>query len=286
MTEEERETLKRKFWSTKVKTILILALILAVLATVIGAVVSGTPFFSNGVGTILSPIRSGIAAIDRQAEQYYNYLFSYESLQARNAELEKRILEMQEDVRNAAALQRENEQLRLLLDLVDEHEDYSLVSAYIISWNASNYRSAFTIGKGTNSGLEAGMCAITENGQVIGLVTEVGANWATITTVQDSSLEISASIASSGYTGVVQGTYLADGSSVLRMNYLPTDAILKNHDQVVTTGSTLYPRGLLLGYLTNVGLDETGVAKYATLEASCDFAGLEQIFIITEFSNQ
>ena len=176
MTEEERETLKRKFWSTKVKTILILALILAVLATVIGAVVSGTPFFSNVVGTILSPIRSGIAAIDRQAEQYYNYLFSYESLQARNAELEKRILEMQEDVRNAAALQRENEQLRLLLDLVDEHEDYSLVSAYIISWNASNYRSAFTIGKGTNSGLEAGMCAITENGQVIGLVTEVGAN--------------------------------------------------------------------------------------------------------------
>ena len=286
MTEEERETLKRKFWSTKVKTILILALILAVLATVIGAVVSGTPFFSNVVGTILSPIRSGIAAIDRQAEQYYNYLFSYESLQARNAELEKRILEMQEDVRNAAALQHENEQLRLLLDLVDEHEDYSLVSAYIISWNASNYRSAFTIGKGTNSGLEAGMCAITENGQVIGLVTEVGANWATITTVQDSSLEISASIASSGYTGVVQGTYLADGSSVLRMNYLPTDAILKNHDQVVTTGSTLYPRGLLLGYLTNVGLDETGVAKYATLEASCDFAGLEQIFIITEFSNQ
>lgn len=286
MTEEERETLKRKFWSTKVKTILILALILAVLATVIGAVVSGTPFFSNVVGTILSPIRSGIAAIDRQAEQYYNYLFSYESLQARNAELEKRILEMQEDVRNAAALQRENEQLRLLLDLVDKHEDYSLVSAYIISWNASNYRSAFTIGKGTNSGLEAGMCAITENGQVIGLVTEVGANWATITTVQDSSLEISASIASSGYTGVVQGTYLADGSSVLRMNYLPTDAILKNHDQVVTTGSTLYPRGLLLGYLTNVGLDETGVAKYATLEASCDFAGLEQIFIITEFSNQ
>ena len=286
MTEEERETLKRKFWSTKVKTILILALILAVLATVIGAVVSGTPFFSNVVGTILSPIRSGIAAIDRQAEQYYNYLFTYEALQARNAELEKRILKMQEDVRNAAALQRENEQLRLLLDLVDEHEDYSLVSAYIISWNASNYRSAFTIGKGTNSGLEAGMCAITENGQVIGLVTEVGANWATITTVQDSSLEISASIASSGYTGVVQGTYLADGSSVLRMNYLPTDAILKNHDQVVTTGSTLYPRGLLLGYLTNVGLDETGVAKYATLEASCDFAGLEQIFIITEFSNQ
>ena len=193
---------------------------------------------------------------------------------------------MEEDIRSAETYQRENERLKMLLNLKDEHEDYELVSAYIISWNASNYRSTFTIGKGSGSGLEEGMCAVTENGQVVGLITEVGANWSTITTIHDSSLEISASIASSGYTGVVQGTYLSDGSSVLRMNYLPTDAILKNDDQVVTTGSTLYPRGLLLGYLTNVGLDETGVAKYATLEASCDLANLEQIFIITQFSNQ
>ena len=143
-----------------------------------------------------------------------------------------------------------------------------------------------TIGKGTNAGLEEGMCAVTENGQVVGLVTKVGTNWATVTTIMDSSLEISASVASSGYKGVVQGTFLEDGTEILRMNYLLTDAIVKNNDQVVTTGSTLYPRGLLLGYLTNVGLDETGVAKYATLEASCDLANLEQIFIITQFSNQ
>lgn len=277
--------MKKKFWSSRVKTILILAVILAVLVSVAAAVISGTPFFSNAIGTILSPIRSGVAAIDRQAERYYNYIFSYESLQAKNAELEQRILAMEEDVRNAETLQRENERLKLLLGLSEENEDYSYVSAYIISWNASNYRSAFTIGKGANAGLEEGMCAITENGQVVGLVTEVGANWATVTTVQDSSLEISASVASSGYTGVVQGTFLADGTSVLRMNYLPTDAILKNNDQIVTTGSTLYPRGLLVGYLTNVGLDETGVAKYATLEASCDFASLEQIFIIRQFAN-
>ena len=130
------------------------------------------------------------------------------------------------------------------------------------------------------------MCAVTENGQVVGLVTKVGVNWATITTIMDSSLEISASIASSGYTGVVQGTYLEDGSEILRMNYLLTDAIVKNNDQVVTTGSTLYPRGLLLGYITNASLDETGVAKYATLEPSCDFGKLEQIFIITNYNVQ
>lgn len=278
--------MKKKFWSARLKTILLAALVAAIVIGVTVGIASGTTFGENLVGTILSPFRAGIAAIDRQAERYYNYLFSYESLQAENAELQKRLLDMQEDVRTAEEYQRENERLRTLLGLAEEHEDYQFVSAYILSWESSNYTSAFTIGKGTNSGLAEGMCAVTENGQVVGLITDVGLNWATVTTLMDSSLEISVSIASSGYTGVVQGTYLPDNTSVLRMNYLPTSAIVKNNDQVVTTGSTLYPRGLLLGYITNVSLDETGVAKYATLDPSCDLDSLEQIFIITEYANK
>lgn len=277
--------MKKNFWTARLKTILIVAVVLAVIVAVILGITSGASFGENVVGTILSPIRTGIAAIDRQAERYYNYIFGYEALKAENAELQKKILAMEEDVRTAEQYQRENEQLKTLLGLSEEHEDYKYVSAYIISWNSSNYKLEFTIAKGETAGLAAGMCAVTGNGQVVGLITEVGANWATVTTILDSSLEISASVASSGYTGVVQGTYLADGTSVLRMNYLPTEAVLKNNDQVVTTGSTLYPRGLLLGYLTDVGLDETGVAKYATLEPSCQIGQLEQIFIITEYEN-
>lgn len=267
------------------KTILIVAVVLAVVVAVILAITSGASFAENVVGTILSPFRTGVAAIDRQAERYYNYLFGYEALKAENAALEKRILEMEEDVRTAEQYQRENERYQLLLGLSEEHEDYSFVSAYIISWDSSDYKSAFTIGKGTNSGLEEGMCAVTENGQVVGLITKVGLNWATITTIMDSSLEISASIASSGYTGVVQGTYQSEDTKMLRMNYLTNEAVLKNGDQVVTTGSTLYPKGLLLGHITNVSLDETGVSKYAALEASCSLDDLEQVFVITEYQN-
>lgn len=275
--------MKRNFWSGRMKTILILAASLAIVMAVALALTSGAGFLENVTGSLLSPIRAGVAAIDRQFEKYYNYLFRYAELEAENAALESRVLAMEEDIRTVEELQRENARYRALLQLSESHEDYRYASAYIISWNSSDYKSAFTIGKGTGSGLEEGMCAITENGQVVGLVTEVGWNWATVTTIMDSSLEISASIASSGYNGVVQGTFLSDGSSILRMNYLLTDAVLKNRDQVVTTGSTLYPRGLLLGYITNASLDETGVAKYATLEPSCDFDQLEQVFIITSY---
>lgn len=277
--------MKKKLLTSKIKTILILAVALAIVTTVVAAVAGGVTAGENIVGTLLTPIRSGVAAIDRQALRLYNYMFSYEALAAENAALKQQILDMQEDVRTAQEYQRENQRLKQLLALSDEHEDYVFESAYIISWDASNWRSAFTIAKGSNSGLEVGMCAVTENAQVVGLITNVGANWATVTTILDSSLEISASIASSGYTGVVQGTYQSENTQLLRMNYLPTDAALKNGDQVVTTGSTLYPKDLLLGYITNVSIDETGVAKYAALEASCSLDSLEQVFIITDYEN-
>ena len=277
--------MKKKLFTSKIKTLLIFAVALAIVTTVAVAISNGTTFSENLVGTLLKPIRSGVAAIDRQALRIYNYVFSYEELEAQNAALKREILEMQEDVRTAQELQRENQRLQQLLELSDEHEDYVFESAYIISWDSSNYRSSFTIGKGTNCGLEKGMCAITENGQVVGLISDVGANWATVTTILDNGLEISASIASSGYTGVVQGTYQSEDTQLLRMNYLSNEAVLKNNDQVVTTGSTLYPKGLLLGYIINVSLDETGVAKYASLKASCQLDDLEQVFVITDYEN-
>ena len=278
--------MKKKLFTSKIKTILIVAVALAIVTTVVVAVSAETTPGRNLVGTLLTPVRSAVAAIDRQAMQIYNYIFSYESLQAENEALQKQILDMEDDVTTAHALLRENERLKALLGLSQEHEDYDFAPAYIISWDSSSYRSTFTIGKGTRSGITAGMCAVTENGQVVGLVTEAGTNWATVTTILDANLEISASIASSGYTGVVQGTYQSEDTRLLRMNYLSTDAVLKNGDQVVTTGSTQYPRGLLLGHITNVTMDEAGVAKYAALQASCDLEGLEQVFIITAYENR
>ena len=272
----------KKLFSGRVKIILVIAVVLA-LVTAITAAIFGTPWGGKAVQSVLTPIRNGFSAITRTVERYYNYIFSYESLESENEYLKQQLASMEDEVRSADSLQRENDRLRELLELSEEHEDYSFCAAYIVSWDSSNWKSTFTIGKGTNSGLDTGMVAITENGQVVGLITEVGSNWATITTVLDTSLEISACIASSGYTGVVQGSYTTGNAGMLRMNYLPSEAVLRNNDQVVTTGSTVYPKDLILGYVEDAGFDETGVAKYAILRPATDFDDLVQVFIITDY---
>lgn len=273
----------RHFFSTKVRIVLAVAVLLAVGLTVFGSL-TGTNPAQQAVQAVLTPLRGVASNLTKQAEQLYSYMFRYESLAAENEALKEQIAKMEDAARVADSTARENERLRQLLELKESHEDWVLVDAYVISRDSLDWSNTVTINQGANLGIAVGMCAITANGEVVGLVTEVGPNYAVVKTVLDSSLEVSASIASSGYNGMVRGGYLTGQAGYLRMNYLPTSAVIRNNDQVVTSGSTVYPRNLILGYVIDAGFDDTGVAKYAVLRPAAEVGRLEQVFILTAYS--
>ena len=275
----------RHLFSTRVKIILIVAVLLTAGLTVLSSV-TGQTLPDLATQAVLTPLKSGVNALTQQAEQYYSYMFRYEALRAENEMLKEQLAQMEDNARQADSVQRENQRLRQLLELTSTHEDYELVDAYIIGWSSTDWTNTCTINRGTSAGIEAGMCAITANGEVVGLVTEAGPNYAIVKTVLDSTLEISAIIASSGYTGMVSGGYISGHETLLRMDYLSSSAIIRNKDQVVTSGSTVYPRNLILGYVVDAGFDDTGVAKYAVLEPATEISSLEQVFIITEYTTE
>ena len=275
----------RNLFSTRVIVILVIAgLLTAGLAVLSG--VTNTSIPDLVVQGLLTPFRAAGTALTNTAEKYYGYMFRYEALAAENEVLEERIAEMEDVARQADSVSRENERLRKLLDLKATHEDYKLVDAYIIGWSSTDWENTLTINRGTAAGIQENMCAITANGEVVGLVTAVGVNYAEVTTVLDSTLEISGTIATSGYNGMVRGGYVDGNEKLLQMNYLPFSAIIRNQDQVVTSGSTMYPRGLIMGYVVDAGFEETGVAKFALLDPAADISSLEQIFIITDYTTE
>ena len=272
----------RHFFSTRVRVVLIVAILLTAILAVV-ANLAGVSVPDLLVKSILTPIRTGASHLTDQAQQLYNYMFQYESLLAENEQLKQELAQLENDARRADALQRENDRLRSALGMVQTHEDYKLVDCYIISRSSQEWSSTFTVNRGTRSGIQVGMCAITANNEVVGIVSEAGSNYAVIKSVMDSSLEISATIASSGYNGMVQGGYASGLEGLLRMDYLPSNSVIRNNDQVVTAGSTVYPRNLIIGYVIDADFDDTGVAKYALLEPAVNVGALEQIFIVTEY---
>ena len=247
----------RHLFTTKVRVILIVALLLAAgLAVLSNATGMSVP--SMLVQGFLAPFKAGANALTDQAEQFYGYMFRYEALAAENEALKAQIAEMEDQARQAEATARENQRLRDQMGLLDDNQDYVTVDAYIISWSSNDWTNTFTINRGTRAGIAENMCVITANGEVVGLVTEAGPSYAVVKSESGRK-------------------------DLLRMDYLPSAAIIRNNDQVVTSGSTIYPRGLILGYVVDAGFGDTGVAKYAVLEPAAEIDTLEQVFIITQF---
>ncbi len=275
----------RQLFSTRLRIILVIAVLITAALAVIAGVTEQTIGDTLMQG-FLTPFRTAADSLVGQAEKYYSYMFRYESLDAENQQLKAQIAEMEDQARQADTITRENARLRALLDLKETHEDYVLVDAYIIAWDSNDFTNTFTINRGTQAGIDINMVAITANGEVVGLVTEAGTNYAVVKTVLDSTLEISATIASSGYNGMVSGGYIHGQDTWLRMDYLPSSSIIRNKDQVVTSGSTVYPRGLILGHVRDAGFEETGVAKYALLEPAAEISSLEQVFILTQYTTE
>ena len=284
----------RHLFTMKVRIILVVAVLLTVALAVLGSTdkkpaedgkqKEDVNVPKSVVQTLMTPFRYAGNLLTSQAENIYTYIFEYESLKTENEALRKQVSQMEELAREADSVARENDRLRDILDMQRTHEEYVLVDAYIIAWSSTDWTNTVTINRGTASGIEVGMCAITSDKEVVGVVTEAGADYAVVKTVLDSSLEVSATIASSGYNGMVAGSYIDGRKDMLRMRYLPSSAVIRNNDQVVTSGSAVYPRNLVLGTVVDAGFDDTGVAKYAVLEPAAEIGKLEQVFILTSFT--
>ena len=275
----------RNLFSTRVKVILVVAALLTLGLSILSGI-TNTTVLDLAVQGVLTPFRAAATTLTRTAEKYYGYMFRYEALAAENAELKAQIAQMEDVARQADSVNRENARLRALNNLKATNESYEMVDAYIIGWNSTDWNSTLTINRGTTSGIQENMCAITDNGEVVGLVTEVGLNYAVVKTVLDSTLEISGTISTSGYNGMVSGGYIDGNETLLKMNYLPSAAIIRNKEQVVTSGSTVYPRGLIMGSIVDAGFAETGIAKYALLDPAAEISSLEQIFLITQYATE
>jgi rod shape-determining protein MreC len=65
------------------------------------------------------------------------------------------------------------------------------------------------------------------------------------------------------------------------MKYLPKDSDIKVGDMIVTSGLTpVYPKGLAIGTVINVGEEFSSLASYAVIKPAVDLAALEEILVV------
>ena len=241
---------------------------------------------ANAANVIASPFRSAYTAVADWFNDKQSYYQDNTALKEENAALKKQLAEMEAAIRQAEKDSAENERLKQLLGLQSQRPDLTsdLQAAMITEHTVTNWTSSLTIDKGTRHGLEVNDCVISETGAFVGLVSEVGTNWATILTLVDTDTSLGAQVFRSGDLGLAQGNFSLMGENRLRLEYLPADCSLLGGDLVVTSGlGGYYPAGLVIGSVTEVQQDDSGATSYAILEPAADFDALEEVFVIRSF---
>lgn len=241
---------------------------------------------ANVANVIASPFRSAYTGIADWFNDKQNYYRDITALEEENAALKKQLAEMEAAIRQAEKDSAENERLKQLLGLQAQRPDLTsdLQAAMITEHTVTNWTSSLTIDKGTNLGLEVNDCVISETGALVGLISEVGTNWATILTLVDTDTSLGAQVFRTGDLGLAQGNFSLMGEKRLRLEYLPADCSLLGGDLVVTSGlGGFYPAGLVIGSVAEVQVDDSGATSYAVLSPAVDFDELTEVFVIRSF---
>ena len=175
--------------------------------------------------------------------------------------------------------QRENARLTELMDFADSNTGMYYVTAKVIAKSSNPYVGTLTLNVGTRSGVAEKMAVVVANG-VVGRVTEVGATWCKVRTLQNDDMRLSVMVERTRDEGMLGGLIQNDGvTDGLQLYYLPANASLEAGDRILTSGlGGVFPRGLYVGRV--LYLPGESAAFDACVETEVDFSHLEEVLVI------
>ena len=275
----------KKLFSKKGVTVVIIAIIIAVITGISLLVGNNSGIITNSVETLLAPVKTVTASVAGMCEKLYGYMHDFDRLLEENSQLRAQLAGSSQEEREFKELEEENKQLRQLLNLAQRNTDYVFEMAAIVSWSSSNWESTFTISKGSaNSDIEAGDCVITSAGEVVGVVKTVSTVSSVCISVVDTDFAASVNLNNVSGSSSAKGEYALMKDGLLMLEYINESNKVLAGDTVITSGKGgMFPDGLLVGYIAEVKVDETGLSTYAIVEPAADLDNVLDVFVITDF---
>lgn len=187
----------------------------------------------------------------------------------------KRYVAMNAENREAVAT---NVRLNQLLDLSHSIDEPTL-TAHVVGRDPALWFKTMTIDKGISAGVEKGMPVVTVEG-VVGQVINVSPRFSKVLLAVDPNSAIDAIVQSSRALGIIKG----DGQGY-RLEYVLKEKAVAVDDLVITSGmGGVFPKGLLVGTIADVGKDRRGMFHAIAVRPAVDFRELEYVTIILQAS--
>ena len=206
-----------------------------------------------------------------------------EALREENAQLKETVDDLTIRINDLTTDKYELAELRQLLSLDERYSDYPTIGARVIGKDAGNWYSTFLIDKGSNDGIKVNMNVMAGAG-LVGIVTSVGPNWATVRSIIDDDSNISAMVLNTSDTMIVTGDLeLYSNGSIKFTELRDEDDAVAAGDQIVTSQiSSKYLPGISIGYIKEINSDSNNLTTSGYIKPVVDFEHLDIVLVITQ----
>lgn len=276
----------RFFFRSRQFKILLISIASIVVLSVIAAVLGGalTPQ-SSLISAITAPFESITADIAAFFEDAGKRFQNNEKAILENAELQKEIDKLREQLAEYDEAVRRNEFYENYLDIKDRNKDFQFQPAEIIARDTDDPFGSFVINKGSLNDISQYDPIITDAG-LVGYVSKVGLTTSKVTTILSPTLKAGALDNRTGDSGVVTGDITLTEEGLCKMSKLVRSGKIAVGDYVVTSGEGIFPAGLLIGEISSIGNDAYTGTLYANVTPFADISSLRSVMAITYFPGQ
>mgnify|MGYP002740911598 FL=1 len=236
----------------------------------------------QAVGIVLLPVQSGVNTAGRAVYDNIEEQRKIHSAITENIELNKKIYELTQENTKLMEDNGELARLRELYKLDESYSDYPKVGARVVAKDSTKWFSTFTIDKGSDDGIAVDMNVIGYGG-LIGIVTDVGKNYATVRAVIDDISRVSAMSLRTGALCRVDGNLEQYNEGRLILRDVKSDADVNEGDMIVTSNvSTKYLPNILIGYARDLKDDSSRLTKSGYIIPVVNFDTISEVLVITK----
>ena len=231
----------------------------------------------DAVGAVQTIVSRPVHVLTGIFDNVDSLLNTYEE----NRHLKERLEEFAGVQAEVKDLRSENAELREVVGKQEDLRAYNPIQATVIARNPDQWEEKVILDKGSDSGVMENMAVMTARG-LVGKVILTTPHTSTIelVTTQNPNYRVSAMVLGNqkDVFGLIEG-YDAERRELL-LKRVDADIDIQAGDQVVSSGlGGIFPKGIVIGEITEVTIDEFGLTKLAYVEPASDFSLLNHVII-------
>ena len=240
----------------------------------------------TAVGYFLLPVQTGVNLVGSAVYSNFKNQEKMRTALADNESLREQVATLTMENTRLQSDSYELSRLRKLYELNQTYGQYRMTGARVIAKDTGNWFHVFRIDKGARDGIKPDMNVVGDGG-LIGIVTDVGDNYATVRSIIDDVSRVSAMAIQSNDTCIVSGNLQLYANGKLKISDITDTADIKDGDAIVTsTVSSKFLPGILIGYAGDLKTDPDRLTRSGTLVPVADFETIQEVLVILDLKSE